>query len=202
MNCFATLYKNRNHDIFFLLLFSLTQSVITDSATPWIAACQASLSFTISQSLLKLTSVESVMSSTISSSVAPFSSCPRQERKRPQHQGFFPMSWLSPQVAKVLEVQLQHQSFQWIFRVDFLRIDWLNLLTVHGTLKSLLQHHSLKASVLWCSAFFMVQPSIHTWLLEKTIVLTIQTFVGKMMSLSFNMLSGFVIAFLPRSKHL
>ena len=147
--------------------------------TPRTAACQASLSFTISQSLLKLTSVESVMSSTISSSVAPFSSCPRQERKRPQHQGFFPMSWLSPQVAKVLEVQLQHQSFQWIFRVDFLRIDWFDLLAVQRTLKSLLQHHNQKASVLQRSTFFINQLSHPYVTTGKIVALTIWTLSAK-----------------------
>ena len=73
-----------------------------------------------------------------------------------QHQGLF--QWLSSshQVAKVLELQLQHQSFQWIFRFDFLRIDWFDLLAVQGTLKSLPQHHSSKALILQCSTFFMV----------------------------------------------
>ena len=81
------------------------------------------------------------------------------------------------------------------------RIDWLNPLAVQGTLKSLIQHHSLKAPVLWCSAFFMVQLS-HTYMTTgKTIALTRQTFVGKVMSQLFNTLSSFVIAFLPRSKH-
>ena len=82
------------------------------------------------------------------------------------------------------------------------RIDWLDLLAVQGTLKSLLQHHSSKASILWFSAFFIVQllhPYITTW---KTIALTRCTFVSKVMSLLFNMLSRLVIAFLPRSKHL
>ena len=79
-------------------------------------------------------------------------------------------------------------------------IDWLDLLAVPGTLKSLLQHHSSKASILWCSAFFMVQPSHPYMTTGKTIALTRQTYVDKVMSLLFNMLSGFVIAFLPRSK--
>ena len=79
------------------------------------------------------------------------------------------------------------------------RIDWLDLLAVQGTLKSLLQHHSSKASILWCSAFFMVQLSRPYVIIDKTIVLTRQTFVTKVMSLLFNMLSRFVIAFLPRS---
>ena len=80
------------------------------------------------------------------------------------------------------------------------RIDWFDLLAVQGTLKSLLQHHNSKASVLQCSAFFMVQPS-HPYIpTGKIIAMTIRTFVGKVMSLLFNMLSKFVIAFLPRSK--
>ena len=82
------------------------------------------------------------------------------------------------------------------------RMDWLDLLAVQGTLKSLLQHHSSKASILQCSAFFTVQLS-HPYMTNgKTIALTRQTFVGKVRSLLFNMLSSLVITFLPRSKHL
>ena len=79
-------------------------------------------------------------------------------------------------------------------------MDWLDLLTVQGTLKSLLQHHSLKASILWHSAFFIVQLSHPYMTTGKTIALTRQTFVGKIMSLLFNMLSRLVITFLPWSK--
>ena len=82
------------------------------------------------------------------------------------------------------------------------RMDWLDLLAVQGTLKSLLQHHSLKASVLQCSAFFTVQLSHPYMTTGETTALTRQNFVGKVMSLLFNMQSRFVIAFLPRSKHL
>ena len=82
------------------------------------------------------------------------------------------------------------------------RIDWLDLLAVQETLKSLLQHHSSKASILWHSAFFIVQLSHPSMTIGKTIALTRQTFVGKVMSLLFNMLSRLVITFLPRSKHL
>ena len=82
------------------------------------------------------------------------------------------------------------------------RMDWLDLLVLQGTLKSLLQHHSTKASILWCSAFFMVQLSHPCMTTGKTITLTRWTFVGKVMSLLFDMLSGLVITFLPRSKHL
>ena len=84
----------------------------------------------------------------------------------------------------------------------FFRIDWFDLLAVQGTLKSLLQHHSSKPSVLQHSAFFMVQLSHPYMTTEKTIALTKQTFVGKVKSLLFNMLSRFVIAFLPRRKQL
>ena len=81
-------------------------------------------------------------------------------------------------------------------------MDWLVLLAVQGTLKSLLQHHSSKVSILWCSAFFIVQLSHRYMTTGKTIALTRQTFVGKVMSLLFNMLSRLVIDFLPRGKHL
>ena len=84
-----------------------------------------------------------------------------------QHQGLFKWVGSSYQVAKVLEFQLQHQSLQWSPRLSSFRMDWLYLLAVQGTLKSLLQHHSSKAPSLWCSAFFTIQLSIHTWLLEK-----------------------------------
>ena len=84
----------------------------------------------------------------------------------------------------------------------FFRIDWLDFLAVRGTLKSLLQHHSLKASILWCSIFFMIQLSHPYMTPGKTIALTIWPFVGKVMSLLFNMLSRFAIAFLPRNKRL
>ena len=82
------------------------------------------------------------------------------------------------------------------------RMDWLDLLAVPGTLKSLLQHHSSKASILQCSAFFMVQLSHPHMTTGKTIALTRRTFVGKVMSLLFNMLSRLVITFLPSNKHL
>ena len=82
------------------------------------------------------------------------------------------------------------------------RMEWLDLLAVQGTFKSLLQHHSSKASILRCSAFFIVQISHPYMTTGKTIALTRWTFVGKVMSLLFNMLSRLVITFLPRSKHL
>ena len=110
-----------------------------------------------------------------------------------QCQGLF--QWVSSlhQVAKVLEFQLQHQSCQWIFRTDFFRMDWLDLLAVQGTLKSLLQHHSSKASILQCSAFFIDQLSHPYMTIGNTIALTRGTFVGKVMSLLFNKLSKLVV---------
>ena len=82
------------------------------------------------------------------------------------------------------------------------RIDWFDLLDVQGTLKSLIQHHNLKVSILWHSAFLIIELLKPLMTTGKTIALTLQTFVGKVMPLLFKMLSGFVIAFLPRSKHL
>ena len=108
-----------------------------------------------------------------------------------QHQDLFQWVNSSHEVVKVLEFQLQHQSFQ---RTPF-RMDWLDLLAVQETLKSFLQHHSSKASILLCSAFFIVQfwhPYITT---RKTIAWTRWTFVGKVMSLVFNMRSRLIKAF-------
>ena len=106
------------------------------------------------------------------------------------------------QVDQVLELQLLHQSFQWIYRADFFRIDWLDLFAVQGILKSLLQHLSSNASILQHSVFFTVQLSHPYMTTGKTIALTRRTFVGKEMSLLFNMLSRLVLTFLPRSKRL
>ena len=125
----------------------------------------------------------------ISSSVVSFSS----HLQSSQHQGLFKWVSSSHQVAKVLEFQLQHQSFQWIFRTDFL-YSWIALQS--KGLSSLLQHHSSKASILQCSAFFIVQLSHPSMTTGKTIALTRWTFVGKVMSLLFNMLSRLVITFL------
>ena len=100
-----------------------------------------------------------------------------------------------------MEFQLQCQSFQ-NSGLIFFRMDWLDLLAVQGTLKSLLQHHSSKASILQCSAFFMVQLSHPYMTTGKTIALTRRTVVDKVMSLLFNMLSMLGITFLSRSKHL
>ena len=130
----------------------------------------------------------------------PLSPCSPPAFNLSQCQGIFQWVGSSYQVAKVLE--LQHQSFQWIFRIISFRIHWLDLLTVQGTLRTRLQHHSSKASILWCLAFFVVQLS-HTYMTTgKTIALTRRTFVGKVTSLLLNMLSRLVITFLPRSKRL
>ena len=115
-----------------------------------------------------------------------------------QHWSLFQWVGCSHQVAKVLQLQLQHQSFQWVFRVDFL-YHWL-VWSPWSPRDS--QHHSSKALILQHSAFFMVQLSHPYMTTGKTIALTIQTFVGKVMSLLFNTLSRFVIAFLPRSNYL
>ena len=162
--------------------------------TTWTATSQASLLITSSQSLLKLMSIDSVMPFNHLILCCPFSSCLQT----------FPASgpFLISQFFTSGELQLQHQFFPEYSGLMSFRIDWLDLLAVQGTLKSLLQHHSSKASIFRRSAFFMVQLSRPYMTTGKTIILIIQTFVGKVMSLLFNMLSRFVIAFLPRSKRL
>ena len=131
---------------------------------------------------------------TISSSAIPFSSIFNLS----QHQGSF--RWVSSlhQVVKVLEFN-NSPSNEHPGLISF-KINWLDLLTVQGTLKSLLQHHSSKASLPQCSAFFLVQLSHPYMTAGKTIALTRWTFVGKVLSLLFNILSRLVITFLPRSK--
>ena len=152
-------------------------------ATSWTAARQVSLSFTIHQSLLKLMSVESVMPSTISSSVVPFSSCLLS----------FPASGSFSNESALCIRWPNYWSFSFSISpskehpglISF-RIDCLDLLAVQGTLKTLLQHHSSKASILRRSAFFMVQLS-HTYMTTgKTIALTRWTFFSKVMTLLFN----------------
>ena len=119
-----------------------------------------------------------------------------------QHQSLFQWVSYSHQDVKLLELQPQHQSLQWIFRIKSFRIDWFGLLAVEGTLKSLLQHHSSKAAILQHSVFFMFQLP-HLYMTPGSIIaLTRQMFVGKVMSLLFNTLSRFVIGFFPRGKFL
>ena len=179
--------------------FSSVQSLscVRLFATPCIAARQASLSITISQSSLKLTSIKSVMLSSHLILYRPLS--------------------LLPPIPPIIRV-FSNESIlcmrwpnYWSFSFSIIpskehpglisfRMGWLDLLAVHGTLKSLLQHHSLKASILWCSTFFTVQ-LLHPYMTTgKTIALTRRTFAGKVMSLLLNMLSRLVITFLPRSK--
>ena len=148
-------------------------------ATRWTAAYQASRSLTISRGLLKLMSIGSndliLCLTLLLPSVFPSIRS-------------FPWVDSSHQVATVLELQPQHQSFPWTPRTGLFRMDWLGLLAVQGTLRSLLQHHSSKASILWRSAFFMVRLSHPYMTTGKTMVLTIWPLVGKMMSLLFNTL--------------
>ena len=119
-----------------------------------------------------------------------------------QYQGLFKWVSSSHQVAKVLDFSFSiNPSNDYSGLISF-RMDWLDLLAVQGTLKSLLQHHSSKALILRRSTFFRVQLSHPYMTTGKTIALTRRTFVGKVMSLLFNMLSRLVITFLPRSKRL
>ena len=170
-------------------------------ATPWIAAHtgQASLSITISQSSLRLMSIESVMPSShlilcrpllllppIPPSIRVFSNESTLSMRWPKHWSF----------SFSINPSKEHPGL-----ISF-RMDWLDLLAVQGTLKSLLQHHSPKASILRRSAFFTVQLSHLYMTTGKTIALTRRIFVGKVMSVLLNMLSRLVITFLPRSKRL
>ena len=170
---------------------------MSDSVTPRTTACQASLSITNSQSLLKLMSIESVMPS---------------NHLIPCHLLLLPSTFPSIRVFSSESVLCIRWPNYWSFSFSispsneylgliFFRMDWFDL-AVQGTLKSFLQHHNSKASSLWCSAFFMVELSHSYMATGKTIALTIWTFIGKVMSLLFNTLFRFVIAFLPRSKRL
>ena len=167
-------------------------------ATAWTAARQAFPSIAISQSLLKLTCIESVMPSNHLILCRPLLLLPSIF---PNITVFFKELAVCIRWPKYWSFSFSispsnEYSGQWIT----FRMDRLDFLAVQGTLKSLLQHHSSKASILWCSAFFMVQLSHPYMTTGKTTALTRRIFVGKLMSLLFNMLSSFVIAFLPRSK--
>ena len=118
------------------------------------------------------------------------------------HQGLLKWVCSSHQVDKYLSFSFNIRPFSEHPGLISFRMDWLDLLAVQGTLKSLLQHHSSKASILQRSAFFIVQFSYPYMTTGKTIALTRRTFIGKVMSLLLNMLSRLVITFLPRSKHL
>ena len=135
---------------------------------------------------------------TISSSIAPSTLVPNLS----QHQGLLNESALCIRWPKYCSFSFSISPPSEYSGLVSFRIDWLVLLAVQGTLKSLLQHYSLKASIHWHSAFFMVQVSHLYITIGKTIALTRQTFVRKVMSLLFNTLSRFIIVFLPKSKHL
>ena len=175
--------------------FSL--SVVPDSLQPCGLQHQASLSITNSQSLLKLLSIEPVMPSNHLILCHPLLLLP----------SIFPRIRVYSNESVLLIRWPNYWSFsfsispsnEYLGLISF-RMDWLDRLAVQGTLKSRLQHHSSKASVLQCLAFFIVQLSHPYMTTVKTIALTRWTFVGKVMSLLFNMLSKLVITLLPRSK--
>ena len=181
--------------------FSSVQSLsrVQHFATPWTTARQASLSITNSQSLHKFMSIESVMPSNHLILCHPLLLLP----------SIFPSSRVFPNESALRIRWPKYWSFSFNISpsnehpglISF-RMDWLDLLAVQGTLKSLLPHHSLKASFLQCSAFFTVQLSHPYMTTGKPIALNRWTFVGKVKSLLFNMLSRLVITFLPRSKRL
>ena len=167
-------------------------------ATPWTAAGQACLSIINSWSLLKLMSIALVMPSNhliLCHALLPPSIFP-------SIRVFSNKSVLCIRWLKYWSFSFSISPFNENSGLISFRMDWLDLLAVQGTLKSLLQHPNSKASILWCSAFFIVQLSHPYMTTGKTIALTRRTFVGKVMSLLFNMLSRLVIAFLPRSKSL
>ena len=175
-----------------------SRSVVSDSATPWIAARQASLSITKSRSSLKLISIKSVMPSSHLILCYPLLLLPPIP---PIIRVFSNESVLCIRWPKYWSFSFSiSPSNEYSGLISF-RMDWLDLLAVQRTLKSLLQHHSSKATILQRSAFFTVQLSHPFMTTGKTIALTRWTFVGKIMSLLFYMLSRLVIAFLPKSKH-
>ena len=174
---------------------SVTQSCPT-LCDPWTAACQVSLSITNSHSLLKLISIESVMPSNHLILCRPLLLLP----------SIFPSIRVFSNESALCIRWPKYCSFSFNFSpsneysglISF-RMDWLDLLTVQGTRKSLLQHHSSKTSILQHSAFFIVQLSHPYMTTGKTIALTRQTFVDKVMSVLFNMPSSLAVCFLPRS---
>ena len=166
---------------------------------PWTAAHQASLSFTISQSLIKLLSIELVMPSNHLILCCPLLFLPSVF---PSIRVFFNESALYIRWLKYWNLSFSISPPNKYSGLISFRIDWFDFLAVQWILKSLLQHHSLKASILQCSASFMIQLSHLYMTTGKTIALTRQIFVGKMMSLLFNTLSRFIIPILPRSKRL
>ena len=166
-------------------------------STPRTAARQASLSITISWSMLKLMSIELVMPFNHLILCHPLLLLPSIF---PSIRVFFNESALRIRWPKYWSFSIS-TSNEYSGLISF-RMDWLDLLAVQGTLKSLFQHHSSKASILQCSAFFTVQLSHPYMTTGKSIALTRQTFVGKVMSLLLNMLSRLVITYLSRNKRL
>ena len=176
-------------------LLSCVQLFVTPRITPR----QAPLSNTNSWSLLKLMSIESVMPRNHLILCHPFLLLPSIP---PSIMVFSTESTLRKRWSKYWSFSFKFSPSNEHPGLISFRMDWLDLLAVKGTPKSFLQHHSSKASILWCSAFFTVQLSHPYVTTGKTIALTRRTFVGKVMSLLFNMLSRLVITFLPRSKRL
>ena len=141
-----------------------SHSLVSDSATPCAAACQASLSITNSQSLLKLMVIESVMPSNHLTLCRPLLLLPQSF---PASRSFQMSQFFTSGGQSIMNFSFSISlSNEYSGLISF-RMDWFDLLAVQGTLKSLLQHHSSKASILWHSAFLIVHLSIHTWLLEK-----------------------------------
>ena len=181
--------------------FSSVQSLSPDClfVTPWTAACQASLSITNSPTLLKLLSIELVMPSNHLILCRPLLLPPSIF---PSIRVFCNESVLCIRWPKYWSLSFNiSPSNEYSGLISF-RMNWLDHLAVQGTFKTLLQHYSSKASILQCSAFFTIQLSHLYMITRKTIALTRQTFVGKVMSLLFNLLSRLVVTFLPRSKRL
>ena len=177
----------------------LLLSLVRLFTTPWTAACQASLSITNSWSFLKLIFIESVIPSNHLILCRPLLLPPSIF---PSVRFFSNKSVLCIRYPKYWSFSFSISPFNEYSGLISFRIDWFDLLAVQKTLKSLFQHHSSKASILRCSAFFIVQLSYPYMTNGKTIVLTRWTFVSKVMSVLFNMLSQCVIFSLPRSKHL
>ena len=172
---------------------------MSDSATPWIAARQVSLSITISWSSLKLMSIKLGMPSSHLILCRPLLILPSIP---PNIKVFSDESTLCMRWPKYWSFSTSIIPSKEIPGLISFRMDWLDIPAVQGTLKTLFQHHSSKASILQCSAFFTVQLSHSYMTTGKTIALTRRTLVGKVMSLLFNMLSRLVITFLPRSQRL
>ena len=168
-------------------------------ATPWITSRQASLSITNSWISPKLMYIDLVMPSSHLILCHPLLLLPPIP---PKSRVFSYESTLRMRWPKYWSLRLNISPSKEIPGLVSFGMDWLDLLAVQGTLKSLLQHHTSKASILWRSAFFTVQLSHPYMTTGKTTALTRQTFAGKVMSLVFNMLSRLVITFLPRSKRL